>query len=347
MSQCAGLSAGRFSGRRSPVHIIAALTLGVTLIVAAGGGAWSESSEPADSTKIIIGQGSSGTAQIPLYVALQQDLFKKAGLDVTSQLLSGGTPSAMASFASGAVNILNLSAPELIQYTAKKVISGKAFGEVVDQQYDIVGSKTITSMQDIKGKTIGVSAPNSGDQIYILALMQHYGISPNDVTFITSGNPVNRLAAIAAGVIQVTAQGNPQREESMKVGTIVLKSADSPVQFPTNMFIASDDLIKNHKPLLKKFLGVLHDTNEWMKANLDAAVAICVKSIGATAEACRGSITSSFDKSVASPYTWSSTSAINPDGIKSALAVMANIDPETKGLTMDDVADTSIAGTTP
>ena len=347
MSQCTGLCADRLSGRRSPGHFSASLGLGIVILAATNGGAWCQSSEQVDNTKIIIGQGSSGTAQIPLYIALQQDFFKKAGLDVTAQLLSGGTPSAMASFASGAVNILNLSAPELIQYTAKKVISGKAFGEVVDQSYDIVGSKAVTKIEDIKGKTIGVSAPNSGDQIYILAVMQHYGISPKDVTFITSGNPVSRLAAIAAGVIQVTAQGNPQREESMKVGTVVLTSGDSPVQFPTNMFIASDDLIKNHKPLLKRFLGVLHDTNEWMKANLDAAVAICVKSIGATAEACRGSITSSFDKSVASKYTWSSTSAVNLDGIKSALAVMANIDPETKNLTVDDVADTSIAGTIP
>ena len=48
-----------------------------------------------------------------------------------------------------------------------------------------------------------------------------------------------------------------------------------------------------------------------------------------------------------SKYTWSPTFAVNVEGVKSALAVMAVIEPETKGLTVDDIADTSIAGTTP
>ena len=41
---------------------------------------------------------------------------------------------------------------------------------------------------DIKGKIIGISAPNSGDQTYFLGLMLHYKLSPQDVTFISVGN---------------------------------------------------------------------------------------------------------------------------------------------------------------
>jgi NitT/TauT family transport system substrate-binding protein len=322
---------------------------GVSLAVAAviSGGARGQSAEPVDATRIVIGQGSTGPSSLPLYVAVQQDFFKKAGLDVTAQTLSGGTPSAMASFATGAVNILNLSAPELIQYTGKKVISGKVFGEINDQQYDIVVAKDLTSIKDIKGKTIGISAPNSGDQIYLLALMQHEGISPNDVTFISTGNPINRLAALSAGSIQVTAAPNAQREESVKAGSIILKSGDSPVQFPNTIFFANDDLIKNHKPLLKKVLTTLAAATEWIRTNREAAVAACAKTLGATAEACTSSIKLSFDKSVSSNFTWSSTYAVNVEGIKSALAVMASVDPDTKGVTIDDIVDTSIAGTTP
>ena len=67
-------------------------------------------------------------------------------------------------------------------------------------------------------------------------------------------------------MIQLSAQSNALREEELKAGTILLKSSDSPIQFPTNMFIANDDLIKNHKPLLKKFVGVLSDTITWTEA---------------------------------------------------------------------------------
>ena len=82
-------------------------------------------------------------------------------------------------------------------------------------------------------------------------------------------------------------------------------------------------------------------------ANPADAVAACVKTLGATAEACTSSIKLSFDKSISSKFTWSSTYAVNVEGIKSALAVMAMVDPDTKNLTIDDMVDTSIGGTTP
>ena len=214
-------------------------------------------------------------------------------------------------------------------------------------QYDVVVTKDVKSIQDLKGKTIGVSAPNAADYIYMVAILEHYGMSRNDVTFISVGTPVNRLAALSQGAVQAIVQGNTLRSESEKSGILLLKSNDSPVQFPNNMFVASDDLVKNHKPLLKKFVAVLHDTLDWMKANPDATVAICAKRIGSTPEACAGTIKIISDKSIASKYTWSSTFGINVDGVKSALAVMALVEPETRNLTVDDVADTSIAGTTP
>jgi NitT/TauT family transport system substrate-binding protein len=310
-------------------------------------GASAQSSTPADTTKLVIGEGSSGISQVPIYVAEQEGFFKKAGLDVEGQKLNGGTGAAMAAFANNSVNILNLSAPELIQYTGNKVVSGKAFAEVSDQTNDVLAAKGIKDIHEIKGKTVGVSALNAGDYIYLVATMRQYGISPNDVTFITSGNPINRVAAIAAGTIQFTAATNSIRDEEAKAGTVLIKSGDNPVQFPINTFIASDDLIKNHKPLLKTFVKVMQDTVAWMHANPAGAAADCVKATGATQDVCAAGIAFNFDRSQSSPYTWSSTFAVNVEGIKSALAVMAVLDPTTVGLTVDDVVDTSIAGTTP
>ena len=342
MSRCKEIFAHRLLFRAGK-----SLALGAMLVGFSYGAALSQSGEPADATKIVIGQSSTGVGQMPLYVALQEGFFKKAGVDASSFALSGGTPSAMAAFATGSVNVLNLSAPEVIQYAGKKVITGKAFGEIVDQSYDIISSKAITSIQEIKGKTVGISAPNSGDQIILLATMQHYGISPKDVTFITSGNSINRIVALDKGVIHVTAAANSQRKDSMKVGTVLLNSGDNPVQFPTTVLIASGDLISNHKPLLKKFLSALGEATAWMRANPEAAVALCVKTLGATVDACTSAIALNFDRSISGNWTWSSTFAVNVEGVKSALAVMATLDPETKNLTIDDVVDTSIAGTTP
>jgi ABC-type nitrate/sulfonate/bicarbonate transport system substrate-binding protein len=177
--------------------------------------------------------------------------------------------------------------------------------------------------------------------------MQYYGISTKDVTFITSGNPISRLAALNNGSIQVTASTNYQRDQSLQVGNVLLKAEDSPVKYPTQVLVATDDLVKNHKPLLKKFLAAMSEATAWMRANQAAAAADCAKLTGATVEACASAIAFQLNPAVNSPYTWSSTLAVNVDGVKSALAVMAMVDPATKNVTVDDIVDTSIAGTTP
>ena len=87
--------------------------------------------------------------------------------------------------------------------------------------------------------------------------------------------------------------------------------------------------------------------HEWMKTNPAAAAAICAKSISSTVEICTDAIALNFDRSVSSKFSWSSTYGINVDGVKSALTVMATLDPATKTLTLDDIVDTSIAGTSP
>ena len=321
--------------------------LSIIVFASAIAGALAQSSTPVDNTKIIIGEGSSGVSQIPLYVAEQEGFFKKAGIEVEGQKLNGGTAAAMAAFANGSINILNLSIPELIQFTGNKVVSGKAFAEVSDMTNDVIAAKGITSIKEIKGKTVGVSALNAGDYIYLLATMQQNGMSANDVTWIQSGNPINRVAALSKGVIQFTAATNALRDESAKAGVILIKSGDNPVQFPLNTFIASNDFIKNHTPLLKTFIRVLQETVVWMKANPDAAAADCAKALGATLDVCKSAISFNFDRTQSSPYTWSSTFAMNVKGVESALAVMATIDPKTVGLKVEDVVDTSIAGTTP
>ena len=218
---------------------------------------------------------------------------------------------------------------------------------MIDQSYDVVVAKGITSIPEIKGKTIGIVAPNSADYVFLVATLQNYGVSTKDVTFIASGNPLNRLAALDKGVIQATAATNAQRADVAKVGNILLKSGDNPVGFPQVMFIANNDLLNNHKPLLKAFVGVMQQATEWMKANPAEAAAVCAKVLKSTVEVCGPSIALNFDRSVSSKFTWSSTYAVNVDGVKSALAVLATLDPTAQALTIDDVADTTIAGTSP
>lgn len=297
--------------------------------------------------KISLGELSSAVSHTPIYVAMQEGFFTKAGLDVSMQQLSGGTPAAMAAFATGSVNVMYASATEYIEYVARRVISGRIVGQCADATLDIVVARGITSIQQLKGQTVGIAGPNGSDEIYFNAVLQHHGMSGRDVAFVTSGGPANRLTALSAGAVQAIAVSNSFRDSSSRVGTVLLKSNDSPIQLPGGLFFASDELVTKHKAELTKFLAALGAATAWVRANPEAAAADCAKGTGLTLEACRSGIGALADRSVNSKYTWSSTYAVNTDGIEAALAIEATLNPETKGLTVADLVDTSIAGTSP
>jgi NitT/TauT family transport system substrate-binding protein len=338
------LSATEFSETRflffaglSGAAIALALLFGCTQ----RGGA--EPSSNQNGFAITLGELSCSTSHTPIYVALREGFFANAGLRVSIQQLSGGTPAAMAAFSDGAVDIMLASANEFIEYSAKKVVSGKLFGELVDASYDLVSASSIRSIARLKGKVIAISGPNGADQIYLEALLPHYGLSARDVTFLATGSPGNRLTALAAGSVQATAVGFGSRALSTKVGTILLAANESPVGIPGDLFFAHDTLIANHRDELKRFLGALVAATAWIREHPVAAARDCTHGTGLSDEVCNGGLATLTDPKISGKYTWSSTFAINRDGIIAALQIEATHLPEARTLTPERLVDSSIA----
>jgi NitT/TauT family transport system substrate-binding protein len=334
-----------------PRHIGVPLVLIAVLVVVAACGSSGDpgagETHSAKSVTISLGELSSAVSHTPIFVAMQEGFFSRAGLDVSMQQLSGGTPAAMAALSTGSVNVMIAGANEFIEYSSRKVISGKIIGEYADATLDIVVAKGIGSIQQLKGRVLGIAGPNSVDQVHFDAVLRHHGLSENDVTFVTSGGPANRLTALSAGAVQAIAVSNSNREMSSKIGSVLLKSNDSPIQVPGGLFFASSDMIAKHKDELKRFIAALGAATAWVRANPEAAAADCAKGTGLALDACRSGITALTDRSANSKYTWSSTYAVNTDGIEAALAIEATLNPGTKGLAVVDLVDTSIAGTAP
>jgi NitT/TauT family transport system substrate-binding protein len=345
---------------RSRSLFVAGVTLGVITVVScsspggsASGSSGSSTSSASSSsssqplTKVTLGQVSPATSATPVYVAVNHGFFKDDGLDVQVQTLSGGTQAAFAALATGSVDILAGTAIDIVQYAAQKVGSGKIFGEIEDQNYDVVSSKNITSIRDLSGKVIGISGPNGGDQIYLEAVLAENGVDKNDVTFIATGSSSQRLTALSAGKVDAIAASHLTRASSESIGTVLLKSTDSTVQFPGSVYFSTDSYRSGHEDVLKKYISALVAATNWIKTHQSDAVADCVQGSGSQAADCQQAIQAATDPSVAGQYTWSSTYAVNTAGIESAIQIVNEfvVTPGAKDLTVSDLVDTSIAGT--
>ncbi|BBB01280.1 hypothetical protein RVR_8600 [Actinacidiphila reveromycinica] len=341
----------RFPRRRAlllPVLLTVTASLGLAACGSSGTSSGS-SSGGASADRITFGDLSPTTTLTPFYAAEYEGFFKKAGLDVSVEKFTGGGSSSVAALATGAVDVASGGPTNFIGDIAEKAVSGRIFAQAAGAQYDVLAAKGITSIAQLKGRTIGVSGGNSADEIYLMAVLSHYGVDPDDVTFVTAGTLAQRFGAVSGGTVKATAELNTQRSVEQRVGTVVLKAEDSAVQVPNVTFWASDDALRSRPAALRKLVGVLVSSARWaaQPAHRKAAVADCEKGSGATAESCEETLAVNTDPARAGRWTWSSTWAVDTAGIAKAISATAQVIPDAKGLSVADVVDTSLTGTRP
>jgi NitT/TauT family transport system substrate-binding protein len=327
--------------------VAAVLASGAIAACSSSGSSSATTTSGSGAVSINFGDLSPNSTLTPFYVAVDQGLFKKAGLDVSVQKFSGGGATSVAAIATGAVQIASGGPTNFIGDLAKGVINGKLFGMTVDAGYDLVVSKDITSISQLKGKEIGISGVNSSDDIFLLATLAHYGISANDVTFVTAGTTAERLIALSTGKIQAIADQAATRPAELAVGNVLIKAEDNPVQLPTVAFYADSSFIKSDPAALKTFIKVMIQSAAWSKqsANKSAVVADCEQGSGSTATECEQTIAWAKAQGSDDPYTWSTTFGLDTKSLQTAISAVSLVIPPAKSLTVSGITDPTFAGT--
>jgi ABC-type nitrate/sulfonate/bicarbonate transport system substrate-binding protein len=326
--------AGARRGVLAAIAIAAAAMLGL---------AGAKAQTAAAPVKIRVAGSDAVNSATPFFVAVRQGLFKQAGLDVTYVTVAGGAAPMAAAIKAGEVDIALGGAGEYMTEIAQGVIQGKIVGESTDNNYVIVGGNGITDIRQLKGKVFGISSHNGGDHLYSQAVLLHYGIKPDEVTWLPLGLPASRLAALLSGKIDGTEMVLTSMPDSAK-SRIIISADDSPVPFVSNAIFARAGFIASNRPALQKFLATVGKGAEWTRAHPAEAVPACQDS-GASEATCKIAI--EVGTKSKNPYTWSSTSRVNTEAIKAMIPIVGAVVAEAKKLTVSDFVDTSIAGTGP
>lgn len=244
-----------------------------------------------------------------------------------------------AAMVSGTIDVGIGGGSQWISDMAKGAIKGRIIGEIADNNYVILGADGITKPEQLKGKTFGILNYNTGDHLYSKAVLQHYGVKPDDVVWLAIGNPGGRLAALKAGKvagIQMPLTNLPVEETKR----IIVSAEDSPAPFVSNAIFARQDFLVSNKPSLQKFMAAIGKASDWVRAHPAEAIPACQES-GSTAETCKHAIETALASR--NRFTWSSTGQVNVAAIKAMLPIVAQIVPQAGSLSTDAVVDTSVA----
>lgn len=183
------------------------------------------STEP---TKLKFCYNNTGTQSfIPRYAA-RAGIFKEFGLEV-EEVLFKGAPNSTAALISGDVDLCAFTIDTTISATAAGAdlaVIGSFFNRDASQ---LIASADIRSPQDLKGKKVIATRPNSSTTQFTILYLKAYGVSPDDVEIVDvgSGTVGDRVNAVLTGNAAATLVISPvDAARAVQKGAVVLMRAD-------------------------------------------------------------------------------------------------------------------------
>jgi len=135
----------------------------------------------------------------------------------------------------------------------------------------IVGS--VNSIEELKGRTIGVEGINTFSHIFALKTIESYGMTEGDVFFeIVLAQDV--VKKIDDGTIQAGHTWEPTKSEAIKKGYSVLANAGDFPYLVTDVLVFDQNIIKERPDDIQKIVQSMFEAQEYQKNNTDESIRI-------------------------------------------------------------------------
>lgn len=139
----------------------------------------------------------------------------------------------------------------------------------------------ITSIADLRGKSVAYPAGTSGEQVLRLAL-ESAGMTIDDINGVIM-DPSTLVAAFSAGQIEAAGIWYPN-VEVIKQSVDIIELAGNKdfadrVAFP-NAFVGSNSIIANSPDVVARVQAALKEANDYRFNNLDATIEMVAKQLG-------------------------------------------------------------------
>ncbi len=178
----------------------ASLAAALLLVLSAGARA-----EESGLQKLNVAYAFVASSTLPMWIAQDQGLFKKEGLDV-NMILFQGSAAATQALLGGSVDLVFGSASSAITVVGRGApVAVIATTHLLD--YELVARPNVKTVDQLRGGTIGISAFSGGDDFALRRLLPKLGLTlGTDVKFVVLGtpNPAQKAEAVLNGNTDAT-----------------------------------------------------------------------------------------------------------------------------------------------
>jgi ABC-type nitrate/sulfonate/bicarbonate transport system substrate-binding protein len=217
--------------------------------------------EAGSQEKIRVGQGAVSLQSGLMHIAKERGLFAKHGLVSEIVYIPGGTTNIQV-LVSGSLDMSQLSGAPGVAANLEGADIVYILGLLDRLNYQLVTRPEIKSVEQLKGKKLGVSRFGSSADFGLRAVLKRLGIDPaKDVSILQIGDEPARVAAIKSGNIEGTVVNAPFSSEAERLKLNVM--ADS-VKMDIPFF--NTGLLGSRKYLEKQDAKVMNFLRAYLEA---------------------------------------------------------------------------------
>ena len=179
-------------------------------------------------------------------------------------------------FTRAAIETLVAGEVEFGQMTGALMSSAKLQGAdpvmiagIQDQLDDrLVARPTIKSMEELKGKRIGIFRFGSASHLRVLNILPRYGLTERDVAFLQIGDNPARLIALLGGAIDATLLPPPDHLEALRGNMkLLLNLRELNVPYQGTGLVTTQRLLAKRRDLARRFIKSYVEAIHLVKTN--------------------------------------------------------------------------------
>lgn len=207
-------------------------------------------------------------------VAAKRGFFKEEGLDVEIVRMNANV--AMSSLISGDVDYTMIFASVI--RAAMRGIPLKVIAVLIDSPpYAFIARPEISTMNTLKGKTVGIGVYGSSNDIIARMMLERSGIDPDkDTKLVAFGSDGARFAALKEGLVEAAIIAPPADAQARKLGLNVLARANDLFKFPHIGLGTTNKKFKENPQEITRVIRAFIKANRFVRDNRQEAINILV-----------------------------------------------------------------------
>ena len=215
---------------------------------------------------------------IHLYTAMDNGLFDKYGIKIDHKFISGSAVN-LAALSADEVSFLYCAADGTIPGLASGVDGKLVASPLIGLPYVLLAHKDIKRLEDLKGKSIGVSKAGDLDDRLMKTMLKKFNLSAADVTIRPiGGSQPERYNAMMGGIVQAAPVTPPLDARGKKDGlNLIFNLKDLNLPFIYSSIHTNPKTLKERPQLVQRFVAAIAESVHFAEKNPDKAKAALSK----------------------------------------------------------------------